>query len=438
MVKTHQIDSEILKIYIGKNMNQKTNEKICIYGLGYVGLPLAVALSSHYDVLGFDLNQKRIKELNSGTDVTKQSGHFDLKKAVSAGLRFTNNPDDTKTYDIYIVTVPTPIDTNNKPDLRPLIEASKTIGTYLNAGNIVIYESTVFPGATEEICAKYLEQSSGLTFNKDFFLGYSPERINPGDTVNTLATIPKITAGSTPEISEKVDQIYTKIIDAGTHKVKSIKIAEAAKVIENIQRDVNIALINEFSQICHHLKINTNDVLEAASTKWNFIKYTPGLVGGHCISVDPYYLIHKSKSFNYEPDLITNARRINNQMGKYVASRTIELMLSNGIKTQNAKILVLGFTFKENCPDIRNTKVIDVVKELQDQGMDVHVHDPLADHAEVLETYKIIMLKDYNIINYDAIIISVAHDEYKQVIKMKSNQIIFDVKSLTTTSDGTL
>lgn len=414
------------------------NNKICIIGLGYVGLPLAHAFSCKYDVVGFDINEKRIKELNSGFDRTEELSENQVKEAIKNGMKFSLDIEDIKECNIYIVTVPTPIDKNNKPDLTPIIKSSQTVGKVLKKDDIVIYESTVYPGVTEEICVPELENTSGLKFNRDFFCGYSPERINPGDKEHTVTKILKVTSGSTPEIADRVDDLYKSIITAGTHKCSSIKVAEASKVIENTQRDVNIALINELSLIFNTMGINTNEVIKAASTKWNFIKLTPGLVGGHCIGVDPYYLTYKAEELGYKPNLILGARQINNGMGKYVAERTIKLMIKKGIQIKDAKVLVLGITFKENCPDVRNTKVVDIITEMKEYGCMVDVSDYWADKDEVKHEYNLDLVKDYDFDDYQAVVVAVGHEEYKNLEISNDNKVVFDIKSILKNADGRL
>ena len=422
--------------------------KIAIIGLGYVGLPLAVAFAKKYPVVGFDINQSRVDELNSGTDHTLEVSDKDLKEALtnndSPAMKLSTESNDMKEATIFIVTVPTPTDKNRQPVLTPLIKASETIGSILKDGDIVIYESTVYPGVTEEVCVPVLEQFSGKTFNKDFFAGYSPERINPGDKEHTITTILKVTSGSTPEIAKRVDDLYASIITAGTHLATSIKVAEAAKVIENSQRDINIAFVNELSKIFRLLNIDTNDVLEAAATKWNFIKFSPGLVGGHCIGVDPYYLAQKALEVGYNPEIILSGRRINDGMGKYVASEVIKLMLNKEAKVKNGKALVLGVTFKENCPDTRNTKAIDVIEELKKYNMDVDVCDPWANKQEVKTLFDIDLLRCEDLkLTYDTIILAVSHNEFLNLdfeALKNDNAVIFDVKSFLPTDkiDGRL
>lgn len=424
------------------------NSKIAIIGLGYVGLPLAVAFAKKYPVIGFDINQSRVNELNSGKDHTLEVSDEDLKEALSENstpaMKLSTNAEDMSEATIFIVTVPTPTDKNRQPVLTPLIKASETIGKLLKDGDIVIYESTVYPGVTEEVCVPVLEEFSGKTFNKDFFAGYSPERINPGDKLHTVTTILKVTAGSTPEIAKKVDELYASIITAGTHLASSIKVAEAAKVIENSQRDINIAFVNELSKIFRLLGIDTNDVLEAAATKWNFTKYTPGLVGGHCIGVDPYYLAQKALEVGYNPEIILSGRRLNDGMGKYVANEIIKLMLNKEAKVKNGKALVLGITFKENCPDTRNTKAIDVIDELKSYNMQVDVCDPWANKDEVKTLFGIDLLRCEDINStYDSIVLAVSHKEFLNLdfdaLKNKK-AVVFDVKSFLPTHkiDGRL
>ena len=413
--------------------------KIGIIGLGYVGLPLAIELAKKYDVLGFDINPKRIEELKSGEDATREANIEDLRQVTELhkngeiGLHFSADKNDLKSYRIFIVTVPTPINKFKSPDLLPLIKASSMLGDVLKSNDIVIYESTVYPGCTEEECVPVLESVSGLKFNTDFFVGYSPERINPGDKVNTLVNIKKVTSGSTPVIAEVVDQLYKSIITAGTHKAPSIKVAEASKAIENAQRDVNISFVNELALIFDRMDIDTNDVLDAAGSKWNFLKYKPGLVGGHCIGVDPYYLAHKAESLGYHPQVILSGRRVNDNMGMFVANKVVKLLIKKGHKIAGAKALILGITFKENCPDIRNTKVIDIHHELIQFGMDVDIYDPWANAAEVEHEYGLKILPELNKeAKYDALILTVAHKEFLNLDTGKlisSNAVIFDTKA---------
>ncbi len=415
------------------------NDKIAIIGLGYVGLPLAVEFAKKYPVTGFDINSKRVDELCNGTDSTLEV-EDDLLQSVlknindeSNGLYVTDHESELDSANIYIVTVPTPTDKHNRPVLTPLEKASETVGKHLKPGDIVIYESTVYPGVTEEICVPILEKNSGLTFNKDFYAGYSPERINPGDKQRRVHNIVKVTSGSTPEIAEKIDFLYRSIITAGTHKAPNIKVAEAAKVIENAQRDINIAFVNELAKIFNLLDIDTHSVLDAAATKWNFHRYTPGLVGGHCIGVDPFYLAQKAEEAGYHPEIILAGRRMNDGMGKYVAQETVKTMIHHDIPVKDSKVLVLGITFKENTPDIRNSRVIDVINELKDFKINVDVFDPLADPGEVQEEYGIDLIPNpYINAPYDAIILAVAHKDFKQLDfeKLKNKKgVIYDVKA---------
>ncbi len=409
--------------------------KIAIIGLGYVGLPLAVEFGKKTSVVGFDIHQKRVDELKSGQDHTLEVSPEELKQA--SHLSYTADLDDLKDCNFFIVTVPTPVDEVNRPDLTPLRKASETLGKVIKKGDIIVYESTVYPGATEEVCIPVLEQISGLKFNQDFFAGYSPERINPGDKVNTLTKIKKITSGSTPEVADFVDQVYASIITAGTHKASSIKVAEAAKVIENTQRDLNIALINELSVIFDRLGIDTIDVLEAAGSKWNFLPFRPGLVGGHCIGVDPYYLTHKAEEVGYHPQVILAGRRINDNMARYVARNTIKRMLQNGIDVPRAKVGVLGVTFKENCPDIRNSKVADLIREFEAWGAQVVVADPWADADEVKHEYGVELGQVNAEHPVDALVVAVGHNEFRNLSAdelksyVRSNQpVLADVKGL--------
>ncbi len=405
--------------------------KIAIIGLGYVGLPLAHAFASRYQVVGFDISQWRIDELSKGYDRTLELNEEQVKEAIANGMQFTNNLEGIADCNIYIVTVPTPIDKHKKPDLTPLIKASESIGKVLKKDDIIIYESTVYPGATEEECVPILERVSGLTFNEDFFCGYSPERINPGDKEHTVTKILKVTSGSTPEVGQKVDDLYASIITAGTHLAPTIKVAEAAKVIENSQRDINIAFINELAMIFNKLGIDTNAVLEAAGTKWNFLPFKPGLVGGHCIGVDPYYLTHKAQEAGYNPEIILAGRRLNDNMGLYVVNRVIKLMIKKGHKIEGSKVLVLGITFKENCPDIRNSHVIDVIQELKEFGTIVDVYDPWADTDEVKREYNISLIKSFDFNDYKTVILAVAHDKFKELdFSLNDKQVLFDIKSI--------
>ena len=413
------------------------NKKICIIGLGYVGLPLAHAFSKKYQVVGFDINKPRVDELKNGYDRTLELTDDEVKESITNGMIYSTNMDDIKDCNIYIVTVPTPIDSSNRPDLTPLIKSSQTIGKVLKRDDIVIYESTVYPGVTEEVCVPELERESGMIFNKDFFCGYSPERINPGDKEHTVTKILKITSGSNPAIATVVDELYKSIIIAGTHKASSIKVAEAAKVIENTQRDVNIALINELALIFDTMNINTNDVIEAAATKWNFIKLKPGLVGGHCIGVDPYYLTHKAEELGYKPNLILGARQINNGMGKYIAEKTIKLMIKAGKLIKDSNILIMGLTFKENCPDIRNTKVVDIIEELKDYGANMDVYEPWIDEKDKgYYNYNFVGNPFENSKKYDSILVAVGHDKFKSLSQkeydniISGEKIIIDVKGI--------
>jgi UDP-N-acetyl-D-galactosamine dehydrogenase len=404
--------------------------RIAIIGLGYVGFPLAVEFGKNIPTLGFDIDTSRIAELNKGFDRTQEVTEEQLKSSVS--LTFSSNAADLSTCNTFIVTVPTPIDHFKKPDLTPLLKASEMIGKALKKGDLVIYESTVYPGCTEEDCVPVLEKFSGLKFNEDFFCGYSPERINPGDKVNTLTKIKKVTSGSTPEIAEKVDQLYRSIITAGTHKAPSMKVAEASKAIENAQRDVNISFVNELALIFDRMGIDTTEVLEAAGTKWNFLNFKPGLVGGHCIGVDPYYLLHKSESLGYYPQVILSGRRVNDNMGIFVANKLVKLLINKGQKIAGAKTLMLGITFKENCPDIRNSRVVDIYKELVDFGMEVDVYDPWANAAEVKHEHGIELVSKLAS-SYQAIVLTVAHNEFLDLpfAALKAeNGVIFDIKSI--------
>ena len=405
--------------------------KLCIIGLGYVGLPLAVEFGKRYATIGFDINATRIEELRQGIDRTLEVSSEELQAAKN--LSFTTSIEDIKDATIYIVTVPTPIDEHKNPDLTPLIMASRTVGRVLKKGDIVIYESTVFPGCTEEVCVPELERESGLKFNEDFFCGYSPERINPGDKKHRLPNIKKVTSGSTPEIAKKVDELYKSIITAGTHLAPSIKVAEAAKVIENAQRDINIAFVNELALIFDRLGIDTLDVLEAAGTKWNFLPFRPGLVGGHCIGVDPYYLAYKAKEVGYHPQIILAGRRTNDEMGIFVANKVVKLLIHKGHKVKGSKALVLGITFKENCPDIRNSRVIDVIRELQEFGIAVDVYDPWADQEEVKREYDLELLTDTpNFAHYDSIVLAVAHEQFKKLdySAISKASVVFDIKGV--------
>jgi|TARA_B100001564_G_scaffold358446_1_gene377136 UDP-N-acetyl-D-galactosamine dehydrogenase len=406
-------------------------DKITILGLGYVGLPLAVEFSNKFNVVGFDISKKRIKELNSSIDKTDEIDEIKLKRALDKNLFLSNNLKDIKDSNIYIVTVPTPITKFKKPDLSYLKEASKMVGQNLSKGDLVIYESTVYPGCTEEECVPVLEDASGLKFNLDFFCGYSPERINPGDKINTLVKIKKVTSGSTIKIAEKVDKLYGSIIEAGTHRASSIKVAEASKAIENAQRDLNISFVNELALIFDKIGIDTSEVLEAAATKWNFLSFKPGLVGGHCISVDPYYLTYKAETLGYSPEVILSGRRVNDNMGIFVANKAARLMRQKGISTKGARSLILGITFKENCPDIRNSKVPDICEELEIFGMKVSVFDPYASMTEVEKEFGIKLISE--LIDYDLIILAVAHDKFLNInidrLKKRDGAVVFDLKS---------
>lgn len=418
----------------GNAMDVMDSPRLAIVGLGYVGLPLAVEFSKHFPVTGFDINPVRIKELREGHDRTREVAATDLANA--AGLHFTSEIADINACTIYIVTVPTPVDDAQRPDLGPLLSASKAVGSVLKAGDIVVYESTVFPGCTEEVCVPVLEESSGLVFNKDFYAGYSPERVNPGDKRHRLADIVKVTSGSTPEVAEFLDNVYGRIITAGTHKASSIRVAEAAKVIENTQRDLNIALVNDLAILFNQLNIDTLEVLEAAGTKWNFLPFRPGLVGGHCIGVDPYYLTYKAQQVGHHPDVILAGRRTNDGMGAYVANETIRLMLQRRLNPVDARILILGLAFKENCPDLRNTRVVDIIEELKSYNATVDVFDPHVDVAEAQQEYSVELLTAPPNGTYDAIIVAVAHDEFQNLgpagIRAygKSGSVIYDVKGL--------
>lgn len=417
----------------------QTNQKIGIIGLGYVGLPLAVEFAKQYKVFGFDINEERISQLKSGHDHTLEIGEAELNSVITPlcttpkGLFLTNKVDELRSCSVYIITVPTPVDKNNRPDLSPLVSASKIVGKVLKHGDIVVYESTVYPGVTEDECVPVLEQASGLKFNVDFFAGYSPERINPGDKLHTVANIRKITSGSTPQAAEIIDLLYNSIIKAGTFKAASIRVAEAAKVIENAQRDINIAFVNELAMIFNKLGIDTHKVLEAAGTKWNFLKFSLGLVGGHCIGVDPYYLAQKAQEVGYHPEIILAGRRINDSMGNYIAEQFIKKMVCNGTSPMNAEVLVLGFTFKENCPDVRNTRVIDIVRRLEEYNVKVHIHDPWVNPEHARRAYGVICENgESKSRTYDGIILAVAHDEFKEMDLQnlcKANTVLYDIKA---------
>src|SRR5690554_5191934 len=416
------------------------NVKIAVIGLGYVGLPLAVEFGKHYPTVGFDINQKRINALKEGVDSTLEVSREEMAEA--SQLSYSYNPADLGDINVYIVTVPTPIDNHKRPDLTPLIKASEMIGKTLKQGDIVIYESTVYPGATEEDCVPVLERVSGLTFNKDFFAVYSPERINPGDKEHRVTTILKVTSGSTPEVADFVDSLYASIITAGTHKAESIKVAEAAKVIENTQRDVNIALINELAMIFNRMGIDTEAVLKAAGTKWNFLPFRPGLVGGHCIGVDPYYLTHKAESIGYHPEMILAGRRINDNMSRYVASEFIKALLKKDITVKGARVLIMGLTFKENCPDLRNTRVVDIVKELKEYGIQVDVYDPWVNPKEAEHEYGISPIAKPEENTYDAMILAVSHNQFKDMgaanirALVKTDHILYDLKYLLSAEES--
>ncbi|PMC15703.1 Vi polysaccharide biosynthesis UDP-N-acetylglucosamine C-6 dehydrogenase TviB [Oligella urethralis] len=409
-----------------------SNIKIAVIGLGYVGLPLAVEFGKKLPVLGFDVNLKRIDELRSGKDHTLEVGDDELKEAIH--LSYTADLNELKDCNFFIVTVPTPIDESKQPDLTPLRKASDSIAQVLSVGDIVVYESTVFPGATEEVCVPILEAVSGLKYNQDFFVGYSPERINPGDKTHRVSTILKVTSGSTPEVADYVDEVYQQVITAGTYKASSIKVAEAAKVIENTQRDVNIALINELALIFNKMGIDTQAVLDAAGTKWNFLPFRPGLVGGHCIGVDPYYLTYKAQAIGYHPEIILAGRRLNDGMGAYVATQLVKAMVKKKIQVEGAKVLILGLSFKENCPDIRNTRIIDIVNELQDYHIEVDVYDPWVDSSEVQQEYGIVVKTEPEVGQYDGIILAVAHDQFKSMTADsiralgKKEHVLYDLK----------
>ena len=415
-------------------------EKIAVIGLGYVGLPLARLFATKYQVVGFDINQNRIDGLRSGTDSTLEVSDDVLQEVLvdnfdnhPKGLLCSSSLDDIADCNYYIVTVPTPVDKNNRPDLTPLYKSSETVAKVLKKGDIVIYESTVYPGVTEEECVPVLEKVSGLKFNVDFFAGYSPERINPGDKEHTVEKILKVTAGSTPEIGRKVNELYKSVITAGTHLAPTIKVAEAAKVIENSQRDINIAFVNELAKIFNCMDIDTHAVLEAAGTKWNFLPFKPGLVGGHCIGVDPYYLAQRAQEFGYHPEIILAGRRLNDSMGEYVASQVIKLMIKKGIVINNAKLLMLGVTFKENCPDVRNTKIVDVIAALKDYGVDVVIHDPWANPEEVAHEYDLKTSQTLPDEKFDAIMLGVAHKEFYSIdfnVLRKQNSVLYDVKGI--------
>jgi len=415
------------------------NIRIAIIGLGYVGLPLARLFATKYPVIGFDINESRVASLNSGEDTTLEVDHDTLKKVlvdnanVKTGLYCTTNLSDLSECNYFIITVPTPVDKNNRPDLTPLYKSSESVGKILKKGDIVIYESTVYPGVTEEQCVPVLEKISGLKFNEDFFAGYSPERINPGDKEHTVEKILKVTSGSTPDIGLKVDALYKSVITAGTYLAPTIKVAEAAKVIENSQRDINIAFVNELAKIFNLMNIDTQEVLAAAATKWNFLPFKPGLVGGHCIGVDPYYLAQRAQEFGYHPEIILAGRRLNDSMGEYVASQVVKLMIKKGISVNGANLLMLGITFKENCPDVRNTKIVDVIRALKEYGITVTIYDPLANIAEVKKEYKLATINSLPEDKFDAIVLGVAHAEFLKLNfseLQKENSLLYDVKGI--------
>ncbi|BCX79943.1 nucleotide sugar dehydrogenase [Campylobacter sp. 19-13652] len=412
--------------------------KIALIGLGYVGLPLGVALSAKHEVIGFDINKSRIDELNEGFDRTLEVDSDLLNEAKRNGLRFSSDAASIADCDFYIVTVPTPVDSANQPDLRPVIGATKTVASVLKRGDIVVYESTVYPGVTQEVCVPILEEISGLKFNQDFECGYSPERINPGDKEHTVTKIRKIVSASSEAALDIVDSVYSSVITAGTYRAQSIKVAEAAKVIENTQRDINIAFVNELAMLFNRLDIDTNAVLDAASTKWNFLNFRPGLVGGHCIGVDPYYLTHKATQVGYHPEIILAGRRINDEMGRYVASSVVKMMIKHGVQIKGARVLVCGITFKENCPDIRNSRVIDVVRELGEFGCCVSVCDPWASEAEVEHEYGISILKfnEVKFKDYDCVVLAVAHNEFKNL--ELNGCLVYDIKNIYKNAEGRL
>jgi UDP-N-acetyl-D-galactosamine dehydrogenase len=416
---------------------------IGVIGLGYVGLPLAVSFARKYDVVGFDINATRVDDLSAGVDRTLEVPEADLKEAYR--LRFTTDPEALRQVNVYIVTTPTPIDEHKNPDMGAVLAATRSVASTMNPGDVVIYESTVYPGATEEECVPLLEQVSGLTFNRDFFVGYSPERINPGDQEHRFETICKVTSGSTAEAAEFVDSLYATVVTAGTHRAPSIKVAEAAKVIENTQRDLNIALINELALVFNRLGIDTHEVLEAAGTKWNFLKFRPGLVGGHCIGVDPYYLTHKAEAIGYHPEVILAGRRLNDSMGSYVAGELVKAMIRKGIDLRSARVLILGLTFKENTPDLRNTRVVDIIRDLEDYGIDVDVHDPWVDADEALHELGVRIVPAPSEAQYDGIVLAVGHENFVQlgaqqirVLGKDSAHVLYDLKSILPRSDSDL
>lgn len=409
------------------------NVKIAVIGLGYVGLPLARLFSTKYTTIGFDMSRPRVQALMAGHDSTLEVPDELLQAALKNGFRCTSDPEEIRDCNFYVVAVPTPVDKNHNPDLVPLYKASETVGEVISKGDIVVYESTVYPGVTEDECIPVVERVSGLKFNTDFFAGYSPERINPGDKLHTVEKIRKVTSGSTPEIGKKVDAVYASVIGAGTHLAPSIKVAEAAKVIENSQRDINIAFVNELSKIFACMGIDTQDVLEAASTKWNFLPFKPGLVGGHCIGVDPYYLAQCAQGYGYNPEIILAGRRMNDGMGEYVANQVVKLMLKKGIQVLEAKVLILGFTFKENCPDVRNTKVVDIVRALQSYNVCVTIYDPWVNPEIARKEYGIEVVGQLTDIQYDAVVLAVAHDQFKKLETdrmVKARHVVYDVKGV--------
>ncbi|QSX76059.1 nucleotide sugar dehydrogenase [Lysobacter arenosi] len=416
-------------------MQDISGSRIAVVGLGYVGLPLAVEFGRQYDTLGYDIDARRVEQLERGEDYNGETDRGDLAEATRLGL--TSDPQRLRDCNVYVVTVPTPVDEHKRPDFSPLIAASRTIGALLKTGDVVVYESTVYPGATEEICVPELERASGLRFNQDFFVGYSPERINPGDRKRRLVDIPKVTSGSTPEAADFVDALYRSIIKAGTHKASSLRVAEASKVIENTQRDANIALVNEFALIFQRLGIDTTEVLEAAGTKWNFLPFRPGLVGGHCIGVDPYYLIQKAQQAGYYPDILLACRRINDAMGEHVAADVVKLMIQRGIAVAGARILILGITFKENCPDLRNTRVVELAEKFGEYRAKVDIHDPWADAGEARRAYGVDLLPEApQLDTYDAVIVAVAHDQFRELGPQgaraygRPHALLYDIKSL--------
>lgn len=422
-----------------KDYKLSENIKIAIIGLGYVGLPLARLFATKYSVVGFDINESRINTLKSGTDTTLEVDDATLQKVLvdqpgfNVGLYCTTSLDDIADCNYFIITVPTPVDKNNRPDLTPLYKSSESVGKILKKGDIVIYESTVYPGVTEEQCVPVLEKVSGMKFNEDFFAGYSPERINPGDKEHTVEKILKVTSGSTPEIGLRVDELYKSVITAGTHLAPSIKVAEAAKVIENSQRDINIAFVNELAKIFNLMNIDTQEVLAAAATKWNFLPFKPGLVGGHCIGVDPYYLAQRAQEFGYHPEIILAGRRLNDSMGEYIASQVVKLMIKKGISVNGAELLMLGITFKENCPDVRNTKIVDVVKALTEYGISVTIFDPLANANDVKKEYNLVTINSIPDNTFDAIVLGVSHKEFLELNfsdLQKENSLLYDVKGV--------